>query len=121
MQQVGWQLDVEGRSGARWPVADLQRPFAAVEGEFGIRFGAPQARDEARRTAERTKRAVETEIEKARAEAAGEVGGLSIELAGKVLGRAVSPEDHERLVKEFILGLDEGLERKSSSAEGAGA
>jgi len=101
--------------------ADAVRAAARRKGEEERAEIIGQARDEARRTAERTKRAVETEIKKARADAAGEVGGLSIELAGKVLGRAVSPEDHERLVKEFILGLDEGLERPSGSTEGTGA
>ncbi|MHC4253335.1 MAG: hypothetical protein ACYS9X_29805, partial [Planctomycetota bacterium] len=76
---------------------------------------------EAHRTAERTKRAVEAEIERARAAAAGEIGGLSVELASKVLGRAVTPEDHERLVQEFILGLDEGLGRTPGPQKGAGA
>jgi len=101
--------------------ADAVRAAARRKGEEERADIVGEARDEARRTAERTKRAVETEIKKARAAAAGEVGGLSIQLAGKVLGRAVTPEDHERLVKEFILGLDEGLERTSGSAEGAGA
>jgi len=101
--------------------ADAVRSAARRKGEEERAEIVGEARDEARRTAERTKRAVETEIKKARAEAAGEVGGLSIQLAGKVLGRAVSPEDHERLVKEFILGLNEGLERPSGSTEGTGA
>jgi len=92
--------------------ADAVRAAARRKGEEERAEIIGEARDEARRTAERTKRAVETEIEKARAAAAGEVGGLSIELAGKVLGRAVSAEDHERLVKEFTEGLGQ--------AQGAG-
>ena len=76
-----------------------------------------EARNEARRTAERTKRAIETEIEGEREAAAGEIGGLSIELASKVLGRAVTPQDHERLVTEFI----ESLRRAPGHGEGAGA
>lgn len=75
-----------------------------------------EARDEARRTAERTKRAVEAEIDRARAAAAGDLGGLSLDLASMVIGRAVTPEDHERLVREFIDALEH-----APGAEGGGA
>ncbi len=93
--------------------AEDLREVARRKGEEERAEIVGEARQEARRTAERTKRSVETEIERARAAAAGEIGGLSVELASKMLGRAVTAEDHERLVQEFIKGLGRG--------EGAGA
>jgi F-type H+-transporting ATPase subunit b len=97
--------------------ADDTREAARRKGEKERAEIVGEAREEARRTAERTKRAVDGEIEQARAAAAGEIGGLSVDLASKVLGRAVSAADHERLVQEFI----EGLAKAPARGEGAGA
>ncbi len=97
--------------------ADELREAGHRKGEEERAAIVGEAREEARRTAERTKRAVEAEIERARATAAGEIGELSVDLASKVLGRAVTPEDHERLVQEFI----ESLGRAPGSGKGADA
>jgi len=113
----GLHADARGELARIRDGADDLREAARRKGEEERAEIVGEAREEARRTAERTKRAVDGEIEQARAAAAGEIGGLSVDLASKVLGRAVSAADHERLVKEFI----DGLAKAPARGEGAGA
>ena len=50
---------------------------------------------------------------KAVSELKGEIGSLSVELAGKVIDREINPEDHKRLVDDFIDGLGDGNDDES--------
>jgi F-type H+-transporting ATPase subunit b len=36
-----------------------------------------------------------------------EISGLSIDIAEKIIGRELTSSDHERLVDEFIQGLED--------------
>ena len=61
---------------------------------------------EAKETAERIKQQaefyVQQELEKAREELRKEVAELSVKLAEQIIREKITPEDHKRLVKEFI-------------------
>ncbi len=61
---------------------------------------------EAQETAERIKQQaefyVQQELEKARAELRKEVAEMSVKLAEQIIKEKITPEDHKRLVKEFI-------------------
>lgn len=61
-----------------------------------------EAKAEAKTTLERAALAIEGRREQLRRELAGEIGGFSVELAGKILGREVKNEDHSALVEEFL-------------------
>ncbi|KKM10789.1 ATP synthase subunit B [Clostridiales bacterium PH28_bin88] len=60
------------------------------------------ARQEAERTVTRAKAEIEGEKAKALSAIREEVATLAVLAAGKVIGRSLTSEDHERLAKEFV-------------------
>lgn len=60
------------------------------------------AREEADRILTRARAEIEGEKAKALAEIRGEITTLAVLAAGKVIDQVLKPEDHERLVEEFI-------------------
>ena len=63
------------------------------------------ANAEAARVLERAEEQIELEKKRAINEVKDEVSGLAIEIAGAVIGRDVSDEEHRDLIDEFISGL----------------
>ena len=49
------------------------------------------------------------QIRKAVNEIKGEIGGMAVEIAGKVIEREISEEDHAKLIDEFIENVGEAL------------
>ena len=47
------------------------------------------------------------EKKKAVNELKGEIGGMAMEIAGKVIEREISEKDHEKLIDEFISNVGE--------------
>ena len=72
--------------------------------------GAKTEADRLRRKADED---IANERRKAVSELKGEIGSLSVELAGKVIDREINPEDHKRLVDDFIDGLGDGNDDES--------
>lgn len=60
------------------------------------------AQAEASKAIQRAQEEIAREREKAVAALREEVANLAVLAAGKVLGRAISVEDHEKMIKEFI-------------------
>jgi F-type H+-transporting ATPase subunit b len=75
-----------------------------------------EGHDEARRHVERTERLLDTEAEAAREALAAELGGLSCELASRVLEREVAPEDHAKLTEDLLRSLEAEAEGKGAKA-----
>lgn len=61
-----------------------------------------QAQSEATRMIEKAQEAINREKERALAELRDEVANLALLAAGKVINKALTAEDHHRLVKDFI-------------------
>lgn len=61
-----------------------------------------QAQGEATRMIEKAQEAINREKERALAELRDEVANLALLAAGKVINKALTAEDHHRLVKDFI-------------------
>lgn len=61
-----------------------------------------QAKAEAADTREKAAAATERERVQARAELQGEISGLAMELAQKIMEREINQADHERLIEEFM-------------------
>ena len=50
---------------------------------------------------------IEQERKKAVNELKNEIGGMAIDLAGKVIEREISEDDHRKLIEEFIENVGE--------------
>lgn len=64
-----------------------------------------EARQEADKVVQQTRQDLEAAAEKVRRQLRSEIGGLSVELAGKILAREVREEDNRRLVEDFVAGI----------------
>ena len=67
-----------------------------------------EARDKAESILRSAKSGAELEYKKSRAELKKEIADISTEIAGKVLGREISEEDHKELIDSFIKEIGEG-------------
>lgn len=72
------------------------------EGETERERIVAEARDESARIVEQTRQELESEAGKARTALRREIGGLSLEIAEKILGREVKSGDNDRLVADFL-------------------
>lgn len=80
---------------------------AAQEAEEYGRKVRAEADAEAQAMIERAKADIEAEREKALAAIRDEVATLAVLAAGKVIGRAIAKEDHERLIQDFVAKVGE--------------
>ncbi|MBN2584029.1 MAG: F0F1 ATP synthase subunit B [Planctomycetes bacterium] len=64
------------------------------------------AQQESEKVIARTKQELEAAAEKVRRDLRTEIGGLSVELARKILGREVQPDDNRHLVDDFLSKLE---------------
>ncbi len=76
------------------------------EGEAERQRIVEAAKQESEKMIARTKQELEAAVEKARRDLRNEIGILSVELARKILGREVRPEDNRHLVDDFLSKLD---------------
>lgn len=65
------------------------------------------AREEAAKSLERAKAEIEREKAKALAEIKAEMATLVVLAAGRVIDKELSPQEHERLIKDFIVEAGE--------------
>lgn len=77
------------------------------EGESERQRIVGAAREEAEKIVERTRGELEAAAEKVRRDLRAEVGGISVELAEKILRREISEQDHEELVNDFLSRLSD--------------
>ena len=56
---------------------------------------------------ESAEREISREKRKAVTEAKEEIGGIAMDIAGKVIEREISQEDHQKLIEEFIANVGE--------------
>lgn len=66
-----------------------------------------EARDEAAHLKQKAERDIEQERRKAYAELVGEISGMAVDIAGKMVEREINEEDHRELVEEFIRNAGE--------------
>ena len=64
-----------------------------------------KAREEAQAVREKANRETQREKILARQELQGEISGLAVELAQKIIEKEIAPEDHERLIDDFLKEL----------------
>lgn len=92
----------QARDQANKIVASAQKT-AAVQSEELLKEASRQA------AALKTKAEADIEQEKRKAvnEIKGEIGGMAMEIAGKVIEREISQKDHEKLIDDFIANVGE--------------
>ncbi len=56
---------------------------------------------------EKAQKDIEQEKKKAMSEVRDEIGGIAMEIAGKVIEREINEEDHRKLIDEFISNVGE--------------
>ncbi len=78
------------------------------EGEKERERITAEAKAEAASILERADLEVKAERNEIRRELVGSIGDFSVDLAARILGREVKPEDHRTLVNEFVGGIDSG-------------
>lgn len=61
-----------------------------------------EARDEAIHLKQKAESDIELERRKTYSELVGEISGMAVDIAGKMVGREINEEDHRELVEEFI-------------------
>ena len=83
---------------------DSARKTAAAQSEEMLKKAEAEASD-IRAKAERD---IELEKKKAVSEIKDEIGGLAVDIAGKVIEREISEKDHEKLIDDFITNVGEG-------------
>lgn len=93
---------LDARSRANEIVVSAQKT-ASVQSEELLREASQQA------AAMKAKAEADIEQEKRKAvnEIKGEIGGMAMEIAGKVIEREISQEDHEKLIDDFITNVGE--------------
>lgn len=84
--------------------AEAQRIIekATQDAENYARRRREEADAQAQEVLAKAKREIEAEREKALSAIRDEVATLAVAAAGKILGRTLTPQDHERLVSDFI-------------------
>ena len=66
-----------------------------------------EASQQAAAIREKAEADIEQERQKAVNELKDEIGGIAMEIAGKVIEREISEKDHEKLIDEFIQNVGE--------------
>lgn len=80
---------------------------AAAQAEEYSRKRRAEADQEAQAMIEKAKEEINQERERALAAIRDEVASLAVLAASKVIGRAITPEDHEALIREFVAKVGE--------------
>ena len=66
-----------------------------------------EAKDEAAGIKQRAEADIAQERKKALNEVKDEIGGLAMDIAGKVVEKEIREEDHKKLIEDFIRGVGE--------------
>ncbi len=66
-----------------------------------------EAKDEAAHLKRKAESDIEQEKRKAYSELVGEISGMAVDIAGRMVEREINPEDHRELVEEFIRSAGE--------------
>jgi len=77
------------------------------EGDVERRRIVEVAQQEAEKIVSRTREELQAAADKARSDLRAEIGGLSVQLAEKILSREVRAEDNQKLVQDFLGKLDQ--------------
>ena len=77
------------------------------EGDVERRRIVEVARQEADKIVARTREELQAAADKARSDLRTEIGGLSVQLAEKILSREVRAQDNQQLVQDFLAKLDQ--------------
>lgn len=65
-----------------------------------------EAREDAQRMKQQTQHEIEVERQRQVNQLRNEIGEISVGIAERVLGREITQKDHQRLIEEFIEGLE---------------
>ena len=66
-----------------------------------------EAKDEAAHLKQKAESDIAQEKQKAYSELLGEISGMAVDIAGKMVEREINPDDHRELVEEFIRNAGE--------------
>ena len=66
-----------------------------------------EAQQEAAHMKQRAEAEIEQEKRKAYSELMGEISGMAVDIAGRMVAREINPDDHRELVEEFIRNAGE--------------
>ena len=88
--------------------ADLILKKASEDAEGRKEKIISDARDKADGILKSAQSGAELEYKKAQSELKKEIGDISTDIAGKVLGREITAEDHKRLIDSFIDEIGDG-------------
>ena len=80
---------------------------AQLEGSALQKTIVKEANEDAQRIRQQAQREVAAERVRTLNNMRSEISGLSIDIAEKIIGRELTSSDHERLVDEFIQGLED--------------
>lgn len=80
---------------------------AQLEGSALQKTIIKEANEDAQRIRQQAQREVAAERVRTLNNMRSEISGLSIDIAEKIIGRELTSSDHERLVDEFIQGLED--------------
>ena len=80
---------------------------AQLEGSALKKTIIKEANEDAQRIRQQAQREVAAERVRTLNNMRSEISGLSIDIAEKIIGRELTSSDHERLVDEFIQGLED--------------
>lgn len=79
---------------------------AQAEGNTMQQTIVADAKEDAQRIKQQSQREMELERQRALSQMQREIGEISMGIAEQVLGREIAPADHQRLIEEFIEGLE---------------
>ena len=93
---------MEAKDKANQIVSNAQKT-ASLQSEEMLR----EAADKAAALKTKAEKDIAQERRKAVSEIKSEIGGMAVEIAGKVIEREISEEDHAKLIDEFIANVGE--------------
>ena len=74
---------------------------------FRVRKCSKEASSQVTAMKEKAEKDIAQERRKAVNEIKGEIGGMAVEIAGKVIEREINEEDHTKLINDFIENVGE--------------
>ena len=84
-------------------ILDSARNTAAIQSEKILK----EAQDQTFAMKNKAEKEIAQEKKKAVNEVKGEIGGIAMDIAGKVIEREINEKDHEKLIDEFISNVGE--------------
>ena len=92
-------------------ILESARKTATLQSEKIVK----EASEQAAALKNKAEKEIAQEKKKAVNEVKGEIGGIAMDIAGKVIEREINEKDHEKLIDEFISNVGEASYRNCQS------